>query len=94
METELQKIRDARQSVYMPNGKLGIFLLLIIAGGIVHSLVGALFGIFAMVVVVQRIQYVAKLPCPKCDEPFGSNSSFPIGVGSSVCQNCGQHLYV
>jgi hypothetical protein len=94
MEERLRKIREARKETFKPDGKMLLLLVAAIGLGAMYVPLGAGIGVIMMYFLFQKIKNTAHIPCPKCGEPFGSKSSFPLGVGGSVCQNCGLHLYI
>ena len=91
-KSELKEIIEARKAVYRPS-----FLLLavIIAGVIVEYFlpsIGAIFGVIAFVIFYKRFSAAARLPCPRCHQPFGTATKVPLGLGGEQCQNCGLNL--
>jgi len=94
MEEGLRKIREARKETFKPDGKMFLLLVAAIGFGAIYAPIGIGIGIFLFYSLLQRIKNTAHLACPKCGEPFGSKSSFPMSVGGDVCQNCGLHLYI
>ena len=70
-------------------------LLLLAAFGAQYIFVplAYILGVLASILFYRRILIVARLQCPKCNEPFGGNSSFILGPGPDWCRNCGLGLY-
>ena len=87
-KSKLTLIKEARKSAY----RLTPLFFILIGGGLVAEYflpnAGAIFGIAAFIVVYQRWTAVAHLPCPRCGEPFGTASKFPLGLGVDHCQSC------
>ena len=94
MEEGLQRIRDARKQTFSLDRKTLLLLVACVGFGLFFKPIGIGIGIFLMYQLLQKIKDTAHIPCPKCGEPFGSKSTFPLGVGGAVCQNCGLHLYI
>lgn len=92
-ESTLKEIRLKRKEVY----QLDFPILLCLALGLVSSLVlptfAPFFGLAAFVVFYRKLVKVARMPCPRCNEPFGTNSNIVLGFGISGCQKCGLALY-
>ena len=58
------------------------------------SELAAAFVIIGLAIrVYSRIRDAARIPCPRCGEPFGSDWEYPLGVGSTHCQNCDLPLH-
>ncbi len=91
-EEKLNLIRKFREDAY----KLDTVILLILVLGIISqyliSFLAPLFGVLAFLVFYKRLEKAAHYPCPKCCEPFGTNTKIVLGVGSASCQNCGLNL--
>ena len=94
MEAQLEKIREARIAVTMPDKVYVTLIVLAVLAASLHPYLGSIFGITIGVIAYKRINYAAKLPCPNCNHPFGTSKSVALGVGGSTCQNCNQHLYI
>lgn len=94
MDAELQKIREARQRVFRPEGYFGLLLVATVLTGVFLRPVGMALAVMCMWALLQRIKHVAHMPCPRCKKPFGSSSAIPLGIGGPVCAGCGLHLYL
>lgn len=92
-EFELQKIKDARNRAY----KLNVPILVVLLVGILLSFaipfLAPVTGIVAFILFYSNIVKVARMPCPKCNSPFGTNSRIVLGVGVDKCQSCGLPLW-
>lgn len=94
MDAELQKIREARQRVFRPEGYFGLLLVATILAGIFLRPVGMVLAVVCIWALLQRIKQAAHIPCPRCKKPFGTSSAIPLGVGGPACVGCGLHLYL
>jgi len=92
-DKQLEKIRKAKKSPYKLDMSIIIILLLGITSSIFIPIIAPLFGVFVFVLFYQRLLKVARMPCPQCGKPFGSNSYFVLGVDFRSCQNCDLSLY-
>lgn len=86
---QLRKIIEERRAVY----RLSLPLILCILAGLILStylaFAGPIFGLLVAAIFYSRLVTVARIPCPKCGEAFGTNSRLVLGVGAGSCQNCG-----
>ena len=89
-ESELQKIRDARNSMHKPLAP--IFIVVIVLAFLV-PIVGQLAFLAMGLFFYLRLVGVARLLCPKCNEPFGTSSRIVLGMGTDKCENCGLSLH-
>ncbi len=92
-ESKLKLIQDKRQEIYRLT--MPMVLLLLVGFGVqfVFAPLALIFGVLVFILFYKRLLIAARLPCPKCKEPFGSNSNFILGPGPDWCQNCGLGLY-
>ncbi|MBU2709250.1 hypothetical protein KCM76_24860 [Zooshikella marina] len=92
-ESTLKEIRLKRKEAY----QLDFPILLCLALGLVSSLVlpafAPFFGLAAFVAFYRKLVKAARILCPRCNEPFGTNSNIVLGFGTGNCQQCGLALY-
>lgn len=91
-EQQLSELSRMRKTAFRPTAPI---LLLILVGAAAQMTVpgsGAFFGGLAFILFYRRLAAVAHAPCPRCREPFGTKSKYPVGVGPAKCQNCGLSL--
>lgn len=94
MERDLENIRQARSVVFKLKVKDWLILLIGIALSLMVPPLAISVWLGFVYLLLLRIKYVARIPCPRCKEPFGSSARIPIGVGGSACQNCDLHLHL
>ena len=50
--------------------------------------------ILGVIQMREQVRDVARMPCPRCQEPFGwSGSTYLLTLSDLACQNCGLDLY-
>ncbi len=101
-EAELRVIVKARNSTRPTGGALFLCacsatLLLVFGRGLyVESfsilLLIVLLGLPGCLQVVSKRRYAAKIPCPRCHEPYGWSSNWPPNLEAYKCKNCGLKL--
>ncbi len=85
---ELNQILDMRRTAYHPTLPIILLLLLGLGVQLVIPILAPLFGIAAFALFYKNLVKVARAPCPRCKEPFGTNSKVVLGLGTNECQNC------
>jgi hypothetical protein len=87
-KNELNEILEARKS----DSTLSMPILLSIVLGVVAEftipILAPVFGILAFVFFYKRRIAIARLPCPRCKNPFGTKSHIVLTVGNSECETC------
>ena len=92
-QKELEIIIEARRTDYSLSLPIIVCLTLALISNFVFPFLAPIFGILAFVFFYKRRISIARLPCPRCHEPFGTKSVIVLGVGSSECENCKLSLY-
>jgi hypothetical protein len=92
MQDELNNIRLARDGINRPTARDLLIWLPALVATFVFPLIGPAVGFILMYFYWLRIKEVARMPCPRCGEPFGSNSRIPFAAGGPTCQSCDLHL--
>lgn len=97
-ETELRAIRKARASAGPKGlafflGACGLALAIMFRiGSAVMSHLEFLFIVLlllpALIQSIRGRRDVAKIPCPRCHEPYGWSSNYPPNWEVYECQNC------
>ena len=88
-DAQLRGIVEARKAAYKLNVPIMVCLVIGFATSVYFPVVAPVFGFVAGAIVYQRLVSIARMPCPGCGAPFGSDSSIVLGVGTNSCQNCG-----
>jgi hypothetical protein len=102
-ETGLQAIQEARAGV-KPTGVpfvlcLCAALLLLVFGKGLYIESSPVFILILSLLVPGAIQttlsrrVAARIPCPRCNRPFGWTSHWPLSRRVFACQNCGLQMY-
>ena len=88
--TEIAKLRREAYSLDLP---IIIVCGLGIASAYITPMLAPVFGIGVGWIFYKKLMRAAHAPCPKCKQPYGTSSKWPIGVGVNHCQNCKLELY-
>ena len=88
--TEIIKLR---KSVFVLDMSILMVLALGVASQFLVPLITPVFGIIAFFIFYKKLIKAAHVPCPKCEEPFGTSSKWPLGIGGNKCQNCGLEIH-
>ena len=94
MEQELENIRQVRSVAYKLTAKEFLILLAGIALSFALPPLAIIVWLVFVYLLYLRIKYAARIPCPRCKQPFGSSARVPVAVGGVACQNCDLHLYL
>jgi len=92
-EKELDAIRLSRTTAYRLSLPIVVCLALGIASSIMLPFAAPIFGVAAFAIFYQNLVNVARMPCPKCNAPFGTDSTIVFGFGTNSCQRCGLSLF-
>ena len=88
-EQELNHIVELRKGAFRPT----ITILSLLALGFLLQFLflplGLVFGFLAFALFYKSLTQAARMPCPRCGEPFGTKSNIAIAAGGDACQNCG-----
>jgi|GEM_PF-6971967 len=103
-DTGRQQIIDARRNVRVTGIPIAILLLgvLILLAGVylefsmwVMCLLLIAFVAPGFLSMHRKILEVSKIPCPRCEKPFGWSGSLKmISAADLACRNCNLELYV
>ena len=85
-ESGLQKIREARNKMHWPHTP--IYFVLAVLVGVVFPVIAPFAMLVVCVYAYIKLVSVARLPCPRCKEPYGTNARVVLGVGTDRCSNC------
>jgi DNA-directed RNA polymerase subunit RPC12/RpoP len=91
-KSELQKIQEIRKKVFRIDG---LSIVVIVLAIVVQSFVpfaAPILGVMLFLHFYKKMEYAAHYPCPRCGEPFGTNSKIVLGLGADKCQHCGLRL--
>ncbi len=92
-ESKLKLIQNKRKEIYQLSMPMALLLLVGFGAQLVFAPLALIFGVLIFILFYKHLLIAARLQCPKCNEPFGSNSNFILGPGPDWCQNCGLELY-
>lgn len=92
-KSELVEIGRLRKEAYSPDLPIIITIALGAANTYLFPILTPMFGIFAFHLFYRKLIKAAHTPCPRCKQPFGTASNWPLGVGVNQCQNCELELY-
>jgi len=87
-QTELDLIFEARQKEYSLSLPMVVCLVLGFMSNFIVPLLVPIFGILAFAIFYKRRISIARLPCPRCNEPFGTKSYIILGGSPPECENC------
>ena len=91
IQDQLDRIKVARRNrLRLINIEGGLLLSSFIFFFI--PVVSTIFFLSSCILWYKKALKVARIPCPKCAKPFGSNSTIVLTVGGDKCQNCGLDL--
>lgn len=89
----LDAIVQARRDAF----KLSPAIVFCLAAGVIVgnyvSFLAPIFGIAAFGIFYRRLWLATKISCPRCSEPFGTDSKVVFGVGTHCCQNCSLSIH-
>ena len=92
-KAELTEIVRLRKEAYSPDLPIIIAIALGAGNTYVFPVLTPAFGIIAGFLFYKKIIKAAHAPCPRCKQPYGTSSKWPIGVGANQYQNCDLELY-
>jgi chromate transport protein ChrA len=83
----LKKIRKARET---DRKNIKVIVMLFFSGGALALVFppAIILALIAVVLFWYSFYKTAKVKCPRCNEPFASNWSIPLGYDVKQCQNC------
>ena len=91
-EGGLVLIKGKRREIYSLSLPIAVSIFAGIGAQFIFAPLSPVFGALAFALFYKRLVDTAHLPCPKCNEPFGSKSNFVLDPGMDSCQNCGLGL--
>ncbi|HCG5600742.1 hypothetical protein ACEV74_24160 [Vibrio parahaemolyticus] len=90
---EIDEILEARKSDYTLSKPIIVSIVLGVIAEFTIPILAPFFGILAFVFFYRRRIAIARMPCPRCKNPFGTKSNIVLGVGTSECETCKLSLY-
>jgi len=88
----IEYLKTARSKVYKPDLPIIISLLLAFIGQLYIPQIVCFFGLVAFILFYKKLLKAVQTPCPRCEEPFGTDSNFVLGIGPNKCQHCGLEI--
>jgi hypothetical protein len=84
----IDQILQARRTEYALSLPIVSCLILALLANMFLSFLTPIFGVLAFVLFYRRRLAIARIPCPRCKEPFGTRSWLLLSSGSNKCTNC------
>ena len=90
---EFSEIVRLRRDVYRIDWRILGLLLAGFALTFLNPVFAMPFGVVVFILFYQKLAKAVHQPCPQRGAPFGIEWSFPLGVGTDICQSCGVSLF-
>lgn len=88
-KSELQEIQELRKRVFRIDGLAIVVIVIAIILQPLIPFAAPILGLMLFLRFYKKMAYAAHYPCPRCGEPFGTNSKIVLGLGMDKCQHCG-----
>jgi len=85
---ELEVIKKLRADVFKLDFPILVMIGLGVSSQFILPFISPVFGVLAFLIFYKKLFKVARYPCPRCSEPFGSSASLVLGIGGNSCQSC------
>ncbi len=85
---QLSKINKARNGLYQLDFISIVLIAAVLISGGLMPIMAPLFGLLLFALLYHKLIRVARMPCPRCRKPFGTNSKVVIGFGTEECESC------
>ena len=92
-KNELNEILEARKSDHTLSMPILLSIVLGVVAEFTIPILAPVFGVLAFALFYKRRIAIARMPCPRCKNPFGTKSNIILAVGTFECETCKLSIY-